>query len=65
MVASGIDKVYRDTIIVHSLKGMDVNYIVPTEKALTYATEQYTNWFDNQIEAVFENVDQIVDQKQN
>ncbi len=37
MVEAGIDKVYRDKILGHSLKGMDIHYIKPTEEALSEA----------------------------
>ena len=63
MVSAGIDKVYRDTILGHSLKGMDIHYIIPTVETLTNAIEKYTNWFDKHVEVVSANVDQIVDQK--
>jgi hypothetical protein len=55
MVRAGIDKVYRDTILGYSLKEMDVNYIVPTDIALTNAMDQYTKWLDGQLEK--QNVD--------
>jgi len=61
MVRAGIDKVYRDTILGHSLKGMDINYIVPTDNVLTKAMERYTSWLDGQLEKL--NVDQSVDQE--
>jgi len=60
MVAAGVDKVYRDTILGHSLKGMDVHYIKPTEVDLTSAMDKYTQWIDDQIKKL--NVDQAVDQ---
>ena len=44
MVAAGVPKVYRDTILGHSLKGMDVHYIKPSEKDLTAAMATYTEW---------------------
>ena len=50
MLRAGIDKVYRDTILGHSLKGMDVNYIVPTDNTLTKAMAQYTEWLDCKLE---------------
>lgn len=62
MVAAGVDKVYRDTILGHSLKGMDVHYVVPTDDTLTNAMTKYTEWLDHQIEVVSANVDQNVDQ---
>jgi len=46
MLNAGIDKVHRDMIIGHSLKGMDVHYIVPDEDALKEAMEKYTKWLD-------------------
>jgi len=52
MAQAGIDKVYRDTIMGHSLKGMDVHYIIPTDETLTSAMDKYTTWFDSQIEVV-------------
>jgi len=61
MVRAGIDKVYRDTILGHSLKGMDLNYIVPTDNVLTKAMQRYTNWLNGQLEN--QNVDQSVEQK--
>lgn len=61
MVAAGVSKVYRDAILGHSLKGMDVHYIKPPEDALTQAMEKYTQWLDGQLESA--SVDQNVDQK--
>jgi len=61
MVSAGVDKVYRDTILGRSLKGMDANFIVPTDNALTKAIAPYTKWLDGQLEK--QNVDQRVDQK--
>ena len=52
MVEAGIDKVYRDTILGHSLKGMDVHYIVPTDDALTNAMNKYTKWIDRKLDRV-------------
>jgi len=63
MVAAGIDKVHRDTIIGHSLIGMDQHYIVPTDESLTEAMGKYTEWLDSQIN--FANVDYSVDYEQN
>ena len=34
MSHAGIEKTYRDTIVGHGLKGMDVHYIVITDEAL-------------------------------
>lgn len=51
MLSAGVDKVYRDTIIGHSLKGMDVHYTVPSDEDLKGAMDVYTAWVDRQIEA--------------
>ena len=57
MVSAGVDKVYRDTIVGHSLEGMDEHYLIPSEKDLTEAMKKYTAWFDKEIA----NVDHFVD----
>ena len=41
----------------HRLKGMDINYIVPSDNALTNVMQRYTNWLDDQFKK------QIVNQK--
>lgn len=57
MARAGVDKVFRDTIVGHSLEGMDAHYLVPSEEDLAEAMEKYTAWFDNEIA----NVDHFVD----
>jgi len=52
MVEAGVDKVYRDTILGHSLKGMDANYIVPSDEALRGAMDRYTAFLDARTEAL-------------
>ena len=52
MLSAGVDKVYRDTILGHSLHGMDVHYISPSEDDLHRAMEIYTAWLDAQIQSV-------------
>jgi integrase len=59
MLRAKVDKVYRDTIVGHSLKGMDAHYLVPSEEDLTEAMEKHTVWFDSEISTV----DHLVDQK--
>jgi len=49
MVHAGIDKVYRDTILGHSLHGMDAHYVVPNDETLTEAMSKYTSWLDREI----------------
>jgi integrase len=58
MLQAGIEKTYRDSILGHSLTGMDAHYIVITDEALTAAMEQYTKWLDGQIK----NVDKLLTQ---
>ena len=62
MLNAGMDKSHRDTILGHSLKGMDVHYIVPTDEPLTRAMDKYTRWFDRELFSA--NVDQSVDHGQ-
>ena len=49
MLNAGVDKIYRDLILGHSLKGMDVHYLAPSEESLKHAMEKYTLWLDGQI----------------
>ena len=60
MMNAGIIKEIRDTILGHSLTGMDVHYIVPDEAALMEAIEKYTVWIDGKLEDVRKNVYQNV-----
>lgn len=68
MLRAGVNKVYRDSILGHSLKGMDAHYIVPTDETLKEAMDKYTSWIDSQmvnsnvdqVESVDQNVDQLV-----
>ena len=46
MLYAGVDKVHRDLILGHSLKGMDVHYLVPSDQSLTNAMIRYTDWLD-------------------
>ena len=62
MAQAGIDKAFRDTILGHSLKGMDRHYIKPTEQMLTDAMDRYTQWIDDQIALELQSVDHSVDQ---
>jgi integrase len=58
MLNAGVDKVYRDVILGHSLQGMDAHYIAPSEDDLHRAMSRFTEWLDDQMQSV----DQIVDQ---
>jgi len=49
MLSAGIDKTYRDLILGHSLKGMDIHYLAPSEESLKNAMGKYTLWLDEQI----------------
>ena len=62
MLKAGIDKPHRDTILGHSLKGMDAHYIIPTDESLTAAMQKYTVWLDKKIEVVPAIVSQYVSQ---
>jgi hypothetical protein len=62
MLEAGIKREYRDTILGHSLKGMDRHYIVPSMENLKEAMGQYTEWLDSKIEEARQNVDHSVDQ---
>jgi len=49
MLNAGVDEVHRDLILGHSLKGMDVHYLAPSEDFLKEAMEKHTRWLDEQI----------------
>ena len=59
MLSAGVDKVYRDTILGHSLHGMDVHYMSPSEEDLHRAMGIYTAWIDAQIKIVAHSVAQM------
>ncbi len=59
MLAAGVDKVYRDKILGHSLKGMDEYYMKPSEEDLHRAMDKYTAWIDDQFAFVDQTVDQV------
>jgi integrase len=61
MLTAGIQKEYRDKLLGHSLKGMDRHYIVPGEDDLKNAMDQYTDWLDSQVEAIWKNLDHSLD----
>lgn len=58
MVNAGVDQIHRDLILGHSLKGMDVHYISPSEDDLHRAMSIYTAWLDLQTASVDHPVDQ-------
>ena len=60
MLSAGVDKVYRDTILGHSLQGMDVHYLVPSEDDLHRAMAKYTEWLDGQMLTEIADVSQNV-----
>jgi integrase len=59
MLSAGVDKVYRDTILGHSLKGMDIYYMSPSEDDLHRAMAKYTEWIDGQIADVSHSVNNV------
>lgn len=52
MLRAGIDKVLRDTILGHSLEGMDAYYLKPGDEDLKEAMDKFTAWIDTQIATV-------------
>lgn len=52
MLSAGVDKVYRDTVLGHSLQGMDVHYMSPSEEDLHSAMSKYTAWLDAQMQTL-------------
>jgi integrase len=46
MLLAGVDRPHRDSILGHSLKGMDAHYIVPSDESLTNAMDRFTDWLD-------------------
>lgn len=60
MLLAGVDRPHRDSILGHSLKGMDAHYIVPSDESLTNAMDRFTDWLDRELK--LESVDQNVDQ---
>ena len=50
MVNAGVDQVHRDIILGHSLHGMDVRYMAPSEDDLHRAMARYTEWLDGTVE---------------
>jgi len=58
MLRAGVDKALRDTILGHSLQGMDAYYLKPSDEDLKAAMDQYTTWMDAQITNVTQTVTQ-------
>ncbi|UCF94843.1 MAG: site-specific integrase [Desulfobacterales bacterium] len=56
---AGVDKVYRDTICGHTLRGMDVHYIQPSDEDLRTAMDLFTAWVDAQFASVDQSVDHL------
>jgi integrase len=56
MQNAGVDKVHRDIILGHGLKGMDIHYMAPSEDDLRRAMAKYTEWLDAQMKNVSKNV---------
>jgi len=59
MLSAGVDKVYRDTILGHSLRGMDIHYMAPSEDDLHRAMGIYTEWLDAQMQSVAHSVAKV------
>ena len=59
MLHAGIDRIYRDRLLGHTLEGKDKYYLVIDERTLTKAMNKYTAWLDDQYSQLL-NVDQNV-----
>ena len=53
MLRAGVDKVYRDAIVGHSLRGMDAFYLKLSDNDLHSAMEKFTTWLDNEIDVAY------------
>jgi integrase len=58
MLRAGLSKTVRDTILGHSLQGMDVYYIKLSDNDLRGDMDKYTTWLDTQISNVTQSVTQ-------
>ena len=58
LLRAGVDKALRDTIVGHSLQGMDAYYLKPSDEDLKEAMDKYTLWIDNQFATVTQNITQ-------
>ena len=63
MVNAGVDRVHRDIILGHSLDGVDVHSIAPSEEDLHRAIARYNEWLDGRL--ILQSVDHSVDQAKN
>jgi len=61
MLRAGVDKVIRDVIVGHSLRGMDAFYLKPTDQDLHAAMDKFTGYMDEVFSA---SSDQTIDQQQ-
>jgi integrase len=48
LLRAGVDKAIRDTLVGHTLKGMDAFYLKPTEEDLRAAMDRFAAWLDAQ-----------------
>jgi integrase len=53
MLSAGVDKVYRDMILGHTLTGMDVHYLSPSHEDLHRAMSIYTDRLEKQFASYF------------
>ena len=58
MLRAGVDKALRDTILGHSLQGMDAYYLKASDEDLKAAMDQYSTLMDAQIANVTQTVTQ-------
>jgi integrase len=62
MLEAGVDKALRDKMVGHSFEGMDTHYLRLNDDHLRGAMGKYTDWLDEQIAQVAQNVPQTVPQ---
>jgi hypothetical protein len=58
-VAAGVDRVYRDKIVGHSMPGMDLHYMAPSEDDLHRAMDKFTAWLDDKMAGLSETVSRV------
>ena len=63
MERAGVGEARRDAILGHSKKGMDAHYLFVSDESLRQAMDQYTAWFDEQINAHSQSVAHFVAQE--
>ena len=58
-----MDKVLRDSILGHTILGMDAYYMKPSDDVLKAAMRKYTDWLNLEIEKASATVEASVEQQ--